>query len=266
LYGVYLDFKSMFMKRVLFLSLFAAAVTTASAQSLTLADTVTEVSGVSTNQADDELDAHWGVTNSSSSEINVRVYREVFEHPTPWNNPYTFGADGFIERFCWGPICYGYGTAQSGTNASLIVTMQPGETNESFHGYYEHHGVPGAARIRYCFFDNDNPANETCQEVIFCIDAACTVGVDEKPEFSLGDIAPNPIQGVASFSYSFPNNAQGRQVVVYNMVGAKVKEIALNNPSGLVFINADEFGAGVYFYTLVDNSGVHATRKFVVSK
>lgn len=254
------------MKRVLLLSILAAAFTTASAQTLTLVETVSEVAGVSSNPDDSELDAHWGVTNSTGSVVNVRVYRQVYEHPEPWNNPYTFGNEGFIERFCWGPICYGYGTVQSSANASLIVPIQPGETNHTFHGYYEHHGVPGTTRVRYCFFDNDNPENETCQEVIFCIDAACVVGVAENEEVSLGEISPNPIQGVASFNYNFPASTPGQKVVIYNMVGSVVKEIPLNNPSGLVFINADEFGAGVYFYTLADNSGVHTTRKFVVSK
>ena len=77
----------MYMKRVLFFTFLSVAVSTASAQSLTLVDPVSEVAGVSSNSDDDELDAHWGVTNSSSTPINVRVYREVFEQPTPWNNP-----------------------------------------------------------------------------------------------------------------------------------------------------------------------------------
>ncbi|MBL7941614.1 MAG: T9SS type A sorting domain-containing protein [Flavobacteriales bacterium] len=226
------------------------------AQSLEIEGGTNLVEGSVSVPEDSELDAHWDVVNASSNELTVRAKRTIITNVA-----------GSKERFCWGPLCYNYGTAESSTNVNLMVTMAPGATESTFHGYYEHEGNAGMAVIEYCFFDNNNPSDETCQTVTFCVDAECAVGISETEiDGSLGEMSPNPVKGMASLTYSLTGPAQGSKIVIYNLVGKEVKQISLENRNGIVFLNAQDFENGVYFYALQSNGKVLGTKRFIVTK
>lgn len=204
---------------------------------------------------DSELDAHWNVVNASSEDLTVRARRTILTNVA-----------GSKERFCWGTLCYNYGTAESSTNPNLMVEIPAGGTESSFHGYYEHEGNAGMAVIEYCFFDHNNPSDETCQTVTFCVDATCTIGVNEAEiAGTLGEMSPNPVKGMASLTYSLSGPQADSKILVYNLVGKKVKEIPLENRSGIVFLNGQDFESGVYFYSLQSGTRVLGTKRFIVS-
>lgn len=253
------------MKKV-FYTLFLAGLTIGASAQLDLANVDAVIVGSLSNQEDNELEASWEVVNIGSTPVNLRARREVLIAPPEFNLPYTFGAAGARERFCWGALCFDYGTSVTPTNQSLIVTIAPGESNNTFKGLYEHMGTEGLAQFRYCFFDVDNEAIEVCHDVLYCVDVDCVVGVPVNKTPELGVLGPNPLQGVSAFSYNFGSLQGQRSIVVYNMVGSIVKEVTLQAPTGMVYLNAADFEAGVYFYALVQNGQTIATRKFVVTK
>lgn len=237
------------------------------AQQLQLESVVNEVTGSTSEPEDDEITATWEVINSGDEAVRLRARREIISTVDPMNIPFVQGQEGARERFCWGPLCYDYGTGVTPENESLLVTIEPGESDDSFKGLYEHMGVQGVSHFRYCFFDTDNPDIEVCREVAFCVDAAeCVVGIDEEKMFSLGNMGPNPVQGRAAFNFDFGAGSGERAVVIYNMVGSIVKQIPISAPNGVIFINGEEFEAGIYFYALLDNGVPVATKKFVVAK
>jgi hypothetical protein len=204
---------------------------------------------------DSELDAHWNVVNAGSGALTVRARRTVITNVA-----------GSKERFCWGTLCYNYGTAESSTNPNLMVEIPAGGTESSFHGYYEHEGYAGMALIEYCFFDHNNPADETCQTVTFCVDATCSVGIKESDiQGVLGEMSPNPVKGMASLTYSLSGPQADSNILIYNLVGKKVREIPLENRSGIVFLNGQDFASGVYFYALQSGTRVLGTKRFIVS-
>lgn len=226
------------------------------AQDLEIVDPVNILIGSLSVPEDNELDCHWDVINMGDDTLKVRA-RRIQNYVVP----------GSQNRFCWGPLCYDYPTSESSTNPNLLVTMIPGVAESTFHGYYEHQGNAGHAIIQYCFFDAFDSENETCSTVHFCVDDECVVNVNEVEETPvLGDISPNPVTGLGSFTYSFNQNPQNSRIVIYNLVGKSVKEVALENKNGIVFINAQDFQAGVYFYTLEVAGKVVSTKKLVISK
>jgi hypothetical protein len=253
------------MKKVLYAIVFVVASFSATAQ-LELSNVNAEISGSVANPDDAELEATWEVVNMTDAPVSLRARREVIIAPPVFNLPYTFGAAGARERFCWGALCFDYGTALTPTNQSLLVNIEPGESNDTFKGLYEHMGTEGLAQFRYCFFDINNSAVEVCHDVLFCVDVDCVVGMEEQKAPELGVLGPNPVQGVSSFTYDFGSFQGQRSVAIYNMVGSVIREVNLQAPSGMVYINADDFEAGVYFYALVQNGQTIATRKFVVTK
>lgn len=242
------------MKHVVLLSFCLSLFGASFAQSLEIVDPVDLVEG---NATDNELEVHWDVHNTSSSTKTVRASRELIQTE-----------DGSEERFCWGPICYPNGTAESSDNNSLLVTIEPDSTNSSFVGYYEPEGTAGYGVIKYCFFDHFNINDKVCHTVTFCtLEADCAVGVEERlGQVTLGDVGPNPLSGNSSFTYQMRGSTADAHIVIYNMIGEQIKEVKINNPQGVVLLSSDDFESGVYFYALTSQGTVHATKKFVVSK
>lgn len=223
------------------------------AQTADLVDPMYVADGELTEPEDEELDVHWDVVNSSDQEMTFRARRIVGEE-----------VEGSENRFCWGPICYGSETDESSTTDALLVVLGPGETETTFSGYYNHNGNAGCTEVTYCFFDHNNVTDETCHSVTFAVDCEVSVHDVAALEGTLSQISPNPLRGVGSFSYQMSSKSSNSYVVVYNMVGETIKEINLNNPAGLVYINADEFESGVYFYSLVSNNEVLSTKKMII--
>lgn len=254
------------MRKVLLL-LIVVTVGAYSAQSqLELDNIVWQVEGSLSNPDDDELESSWDVINTTDQTLRLRASRQIISLVSPFNLPYVSGNPGARERFCWGEICFDYGTGQTPSNNALLVTLEPGQSTSTFKGLYEHMGVAGVSHFRYCFFDVDDPSIEVCHEALYCIDAECAVSVQEIKEPVLTNMGPNPVQGRASFNFDFSTLAGERSVVIYNMVGAIVRQIPIQSTQGTVFISADEFDAGIYFYALMHNGVPVSTKKFVVSK
>lgn len=237
------------------------------AQDIELTDVEANIVGYIDVPEDVEIEGHVTVVNATDAPMTMRVRRELLSTVQPWNSPFVEGEPGARERFCWGPLCYDYGQDETSDNQALMVTIQPGESNSSFYGYYEHRGVPGTTEIRYCFFNHFNESMEVCQDIVFTVEETQSVG-ELNSEAELSSVSPNPVRGgVASVSYDF-NQRSGneRKFVVYNMIGSIVHEAPLNQPNGIVFFNTDSYQAGVYFYALIENGAVLQTKKFVVSK
>lgn len=255
------------MKKTLLLFTVVFTVASCAFAQLDLTNVDANIVGYIDVPEDDEIEGHVTVVNTSDQPLTMRVNRQLISHVEPWNSPYVEGEPGARERFCWGPLCYDYGQPQTSPSEALMVTIQPGESDDSFYGYYEHRGVPGTTEIRYCFFDHNNPQTEICQDIVFTVEQTQSVA-EREVEAELGNVAPNPVKGgFASVGYDFGNRSGNeRKFVVYNMVGNIVKETLLNQPNGIVFFNTDEYSAGVYFCALVENGAVLQTKKFVVSK
>jgi len=91
-----------------------------------------------------QIVAHVTVTNTGTSNIIVKVAREViYQVPTT------------MHTFCWADQCYGPGT----DTTSKADTIAPGEFNHSFTGDIAPNGTMGISTVKYTFFEVGNPAN-----------------------------------------------------------------------------------------------------------
>lgn len=217
-------------------------------QSLELDGTETQIAG-SISQT--EMSVYWDVVNTSDQTVSVRVSRTTGEF-----------VDGSTNNFCWSGLCYGSGTDTS--SVALLSDIAPGGTDDTFVGYYYHNGNEGCTYVTYCFFDYNNPDDEICQDVVYTVN--CTVGVEDYAPVSgeLSPVSPNPFSGTAKLTYSMDSKVDNARIVIYNMIGEEVKNIPVNNPQGLIILDSDDFESGVYFYSLVANNEILATKKMVV--
>lgn len=238
-------------KNILILALFSGSLF-GNAQSLGLIDPVSEVVGtVAELGASGELVAEWGVENIGDAFIEVRAKRVVLQDVA-----------GSINYFCWG-VCF-----DESTNISPISVnqdMNPGDINHTFYAHYRPQNNAGEAIIKYCFFDSNNQADETCQEVHYCVDCEQSVGEGNALDVELSEVSPNPVRSLGSISYSFQTAPENAKLVIYNMVGSVVKETVITAKNGIFLINAADFESGIYLYSIQMDGKASVMKKLVIA-
>lgn len=208
------------------------------------------------DEAENPFEVAVDVENTSSSALDIRVRTEV--ESIVANTDY---------RICWGPVCFGWTTDDFESPEGIMPNLAAGEINSTFYTDYRHNGNDGMTVINYCWFDHNNPSDEACFTMNWCLNTDCSVSVDGTASFGeISPIGPNPMVGLSSFSYQFYRSFSQTQVVVHNLIGEKVKTIDLDNKVGIVILDAIDFESGVYFYSLIADGNVIGTRKLVVSK
>lgn len=206
--------------------------------------------GVATNTTE-EVDAAWGVTNTSDQVLTLRVKRYVVEE-----------VEGTDSNFCWGFLCIPW-TSGDHLTASEEVMINPGMVDNSFRAKYRHMGHAGNSVFDYCFVDMSGTYEPVCHRVTYSVDGTVSVG---NTEDIAGEISlfPNPIENTATISYNFKSVPFNGKLIIHGMMGAKVKEIAVNNRAGVVYLGAADFAPGVYFCSLEDNGQVYQTIRMVI--
>lgn len=147
-----------------------------------------------------------------------------------------------------------------------IKTLEPGETYNdlSFNQSAIFQELQG--RIRFLFFDTDNPANALERSFKFHVQGEFPSGIMyQRPDLKVSNAYPNPISSMATIDYSL-NMGQTAKIVVLNLLGNQVLEQELSYSESSVKIPTEQLSNGIYFYTLQLNGKNVATKKMVVKK
>ncbi|MFM2227915.1 MAG: hypothetical protein RL664_1258 [Bacteroidota bacterium] len=221
-------------KNILFFG-FAFSFFGVTAQSIELVNPVVQVNATAaTLTGAGEMVAEWPVTNISDASVSIRCSRSVISEIA-----------GSSNYFCWG-VCYG-----ETTNVSLLAqTILASDTNHTFYAHYKPLGNPGETLITYCFFNTANPADQACQTVSFCYESTCPMGIDEQENSKLELVGSNPVKGLSFMNYKLPSGESEGYLVITNLQGKLVKQVTVRGNSGSILLNAQDYAAGVYQFTL----------------
>lgn len=245
------QFKSMRMKKLLLFISASFLIVNLFSQNLTLSDAngtvdpsvIYHVLGDPTQI--DPLKASIYVTNNSSAAMDVGCKKVIAEGDT---------LTGTSNYFCWG-ACYPNWVYVSPQN----VTIDPGQTTQEFYGDYEPKGVAGKSYITYVWFDANNPNDSISIEVEF---NASPAGIVNPAYGKTGSRAyPNPANDNFTFEYVLSGSGT---FVLSNILGAKIREIKLDDASGKISVNTGELSEGVYFYSVLENGRLVETNKLVI--
>ena len=195
------------------------------------------------------ISATFPVTNTGTQPLNIHVARYVVSNVT-----------GSENNFCWGVNCYPPNVSVSPD----FETIAPGATNNSFIGDYTPHNNPGVTRIKYCFFQSSNPLDTVCTTINFNATVAVLGTKEELAQKTLSTASPNPANNLALISYAMPANTKNGKLVLHNAIGALVKTIELNQQATSLVLTTNELPNGIYYYTLVADANIVATRKLVI--
>lgn len=203
----------------------------------------------------DETEAAVDVVNTGSSAVDIRVTSSV-QSIVPQSQ----------YRFCWGPTCYDWTSTDftSPDNSALLVNIEPGATNNSFYTDYKHNGNMGTSVIDYCWWDHNNPSDEACYTLTW---QAGPVSVDEIVlDAKIGEITPNPVTGTSSIAYNIAGSFERASIQIFNLVGELVMDSQLSHPLGIVFVNAEDFNAGIYLVRISADGHTYETKKMIVAQ
>jgi hypothetical protein len=234
------------------LSLFAFAGTGAFGQ-ITFINPVDTVVGYLDVPEDDELSIHWDAENTSEDTLVLMVTRIFVDTISPFNYPYVANGEGAYERFCWGPLCYNFGSNSSSINPAMLVTMPPGAIDTTLVTDYYHNGHAGISTLRYCLHGlNEDPESGTCFDITYRIEQAFSV--------------PNLLQTVVMtrltndrWSYDLGLENEGRFRLV-DMQGRQVYSVNLRGVSGSFQVPLFELSTGAYIAVLEGGSGSRSSQ------
>lgn len=76
---------------------------------------------------------------------------------------------------------------------------------------------------------------------------------------------PNPTSSDTKIEYSVPVGTKDGAVIVFDMTGKLIKSFTLNQTKGEVLIKGEEFGSGLFHYSLIVEGKVIETKKMLIN-
>lgn len=159
------------------------------------------------------------------------------------------------------------GNCDAGHPDDLTLRLEAGQTSHNLALALEAGLVPGYSTVRYVILNKSNHLDAYSFDLNF--------SVEEKPVkndlyssrfITIHDVYPNPVSDFAHIDYRLLTDKVKAKIVIHNILGSAMSEYELPYLDNRVKIRAEEFTAGIYFYTLyLDNEGV-MTRKLIVKR
>ena len=216
----------------------------------------------------EEIVDHWDVSNDTFMSLELMCSRNYLSTVTPYNYPYIQSLPenpvaGAYEKFCWGPLCYNYGTDASSTNSSLLVNIPSGATDSTFIAYFYPNDVLGTTTIEYCFHPVGDLSGGNCGSITYVVTATAAVELMTPVEMSISAVYPNPLVDKGSIDFSIPQGSTGT-IIIRDVTGKILSETTDLVMNGSIHLESSDFMAGIFFSTLVVDGHSASTRRFVV--
>ena len=205
-----------------------------------------------TGDLDNRITNHLDIKNTSANTITVQCQKTNLTLP--------LGGESF---YCFAGNCY----SASSTNPSSSAVLAPGQQfsfansdADAHSGYYDAYGASGIAEVQYCFYDVNNPTDETCVTITYDC-STITTGINNFTELSeISNFYPNPANGLTHFTF----NGTKAQLKIIDILGNEVKILPLEEP-GIKRIDLTDMSKGIYFGKLVINNKVTTIKKLIVN-
>lgn len=195
------------------------------------------------------------ITSATPMEVNVRRY-ELWTVPSTEN------------FFCWG-VCYlpvAVGVKPTWVSQHY-VEMNPGANYNNFAAYYSSNGqAASTSRYRFVWYNVEDPLGADSSWVD--IEFGGAVGIQERASKGMElAVWPNPSNGEdVQVDHSFDGSPEGVSLVLYTVLGERMRSWELNSVAGRSLLPTSELGAGVYFVNLERNGRILGTRRVVVTR
>ena len=202
-----------------------------------------------------QLEHHLVVKNISGDSINVICQKTNIS--LPLGMPIWAGSS-----YCFAGTCYPTSSTIASDPAMLAsnqaFSFDNNDTN-AHSGYFNAGGVSGLAIVEYCFYDENNPSDETCIIINYDFNQSSTIINDFQSLAKLGDFHPNPAIGMVNFTFT----GDVATLKLIDILGNNVKEILLSH-EGIQKLDLSDMNKGIYFGNLIVNEQVVSIKKLIV--
>lgn len=199
-----------------------------------------------------DITHHLDLKNNSSNTITVVCQKTIINMPN--NLPVWGGAS-----YCFAGNCYSASSTLPSTPAVLAPGQEITYSNndlEAFSGYYVPAQVAGISVVEYCFYDENNPSDETCVTVTYEISSATAVNdIDRISQFY-----PNPANENIYFEYCLDKSAN---LVIMDILGNQIKQVQILD-AGKQKVNISDLSKGIYFGSIISDDKIKTTQKIIV--
>jgi len=195
-------------------------------------------------------ESHVYISNTTNTLKRVTIARFI-----------NYIAPGQLEFFCYGAttgLCYPPNTAAS----NGLDTINANSTDVSFKATLRPDGNYGAASIHYRIFDTDNPSDSVGVDLAW--DITTSIG-EINQVFGLSKPLQNPADAFTVYNYNLKNTDQSDRLVVFNMLGSRVKSMDIPGKSGTLVLTTSDLKPGMYMVSYISNGKVKDTSRLVVS-
>jgi hypothetical protein len=251
------------MKQIFTLIFALTTLTTAFGQSIKILkgtdDVTNKVITVSVYK-NHNFETFFSLKNSTAATINFQVNRSII------NGAMVDDSCASIY-YCTGSLCYPPISDIDWTPApNPDAIIGPNETLVDVKGITAHYETcPDHCRDLYVIYRVYNEASGSKDTAKVTVKYTCSTGIDEEVAASafISDAYPNPASTDFSVNYHMNTFAKS-EITITDVLGKKIKEVKLTEKEGNVTINTSQLKEGIYFYSLIVNNHITATRKIVI--
>ena len=233
------------MRKIILFILVLGQISFAVAQSLTVTGNTSFTGNLVT-----QIAHHLDVKNTSANPIIIKCQKTNLTLPA--------GAESF---YCFAGNCYSASSTNPSSSAVLAAGQQISFANsdaDAHSGYYDAYGASGIAEVQYCFYDVNNPSDQTCVTISY--DCSSATGVNDFNELTkISEFYPNPANGLTHFTF----NGTKAQLKIIDILGNEIKVIQLEEP-GVKKVDLTDMSKGIYFGKLMINNRVATIKKLIV--
>ncbi|MCR5424667.1 MAG: T9SS type A sorting domain-containing protein [Bacteroidales bacterium] len=235
------------MKKALFFILLTGAAIAAGAQSVSLSyNRVDYANGDTIHFTTDEVEPMFIPTLNNSDT----------EHDSMQASCTAIDADGMqVLSLCAGVCLAG--------NVSPVFSMPAGrEYTQLFVDFEITTSDTGLFLLKIYSTQVPNDTLSVYIELVFTGTHAGIAQQDNRPLSLLP--YPNPAVGQLHISYTLPEGCENGRIVMRNLMGATVREVAIQQASGTVTLDLSQLSHGVYMCGILTNNRLIGVKKVVV--
>lgn len=239
------------MRKYLLLLTFVFTVGYTNAQSLSVSVNDVNCSNgevtVSGNPTDDHLKVVFNVTNLSSSQISVKLKRNIIQN-----------VEGMFSSFCIGD-CYDPSVDESTSNFNIEAGATTGREDIYIDLYPE--GLEGIMIIAFEIYNVNNVDDKVTVTVSFNISST---GFNLLTNNSTLNISSNSSN--TTVSYSISKQSASSKMVITNILGVRQFELPINEQTGRIELPTGNLPRGIYICSLQSAGRTVVAKKFIVNK
>lgn len=141
---------------------------------------------------------------------------------------------------------------------SAPFTIDPGQTYTEFVVDFMF-DTPLSGYYKLSAINTEDASDKT--EIVIALQ--CTAGINSVANNCTINAYPNPAEGHVSVNYSIENSSNA-SIVVCNLLGSVVSEIAVEGQQGTAMLDLSNLPAGVYTYGMKVNGNMQSMKKLIV--